>query len=78
MAAAVFYRQVWLARGEDAHTDWHIAWIPESLARVGQQVELREDGSNWLVAWASTMRVNGEYLLEHERDYAHQREASDV
>jgi len=62
----------------------HTAWIPEKLAVVGKKVyfgkkaEKPEPELLWTVSSVSDGRVSEEYLIEHERDYTTQRQASDI
>ena len=59
------------------------SWIPKVIAKKGNVVKLKERKSdekwseNWeVVEVGSTKPLS--YLEEHERDYKHQREFSDV
>lgn len=74
MSSSMYYRQCTLRRG----CEQQVRWIPETFARVGKWIVVKEDGSNWCVKEVGAMRVSEEYLAEHERDHLHQREASDV
>ena len=56
------------------------AWIPAKFATKGRILKIQE-GGKWRDGW-KVVTVYGskleEYLLDHERDFCHQREASDV
>lgn len=59
-----------------------VSWIPPDIAQVGRMVRLRNAASEpWGEGWI-VMRVGpktaGDIVEANERDYKHQREASDV
>ena len=53
-----------------------LSWIPTRFARVGARLRLGQE-PGWEVLSAYN-RLPTTYLLEHERDYKIQREASDI
>ena len=56
------------------------AWIPEVHARRGNKIRIKNDGeweSGWIVREIGT-RDTEENVLANERDYLHQRKASDI
>ena len=57
-----------------------ISWIPAKFARKGRFIKLKENGG-WSDGW-QIIEVFGtieeKTLREQERDYLHQREASDI
>ena len=67
------YRQCMLVNGE-ATT---VAWIPDTLAKVGKWIEAKADKSLWYVyeAWN---RLPAAVVEERSRDYRNQRKASDI
>jgi hypothetical protein len=69
----VMYRQCTLQRGQ---TCYH-AWLPETLAKVGKMVYWNPN-EMWKVISAGENSVSGDYVRELERDYLHQRKASDI
>ena len=59
-----------------------VSWIPSSIAKVGTRVRLKSSNKEewsdpWMVmeVWRTLPYTK---LLAHERDYMHQREASDI
>jgi len=57
-----------------------VSWIPETYAKKGSPVSLKEDGV-WDKGWIVTQtfgRRRSEDCEAHERDYMRQREASDI
>jgi hypothetical protein len=57
-----------------------VSWIPAKYAVVGKELRIRE-GKVWRAGWKviHTYSTKLEHqLLDHERDYLHQREASDI
>jgi hypothetical protein len=62
---------------------FHHAWIPSKLAEVGKVIQFKgEDGlwgkPAWEVVSAGQIGQEGKYVRELERDYLHQRKASDI
>ncbi len=56
------------------------SWIPEKFAVKGKYLEIKID-NNWENHWLikeTYAKQKEEYLLEKERDYLKQRNASDV
>lgn len=78
----VWYRQCVLTSPIEKGTKVQVAWIPEHLAVVGKSIYFGKKTNKperlWVVESASSTRQSGDYLAEHERDYLHQREASDI
>lgn len=75
--ASVYYKQCTMC----IDRTYQIAWIPEKFAEVGRRIILgkREpEAPVWTVTHVSDMRIEGSYILAHERDYKTQREASDI
>ena len=58
-----------------------VTWLPTKFARKGKFVKLKSDDGTWQDGW-EVVEVWGtrpsEEVLEHERDYLKQREASDI
>jgi len=57
-----------------------IAWIPAKYAIKGKMLRICE-GGKWRDGWKVEITYGSkleEYLLDHERDFCHQRKASDV
>ncbi len=68
-----FFRHCKLTKGQTSE----IAWIPERFAIKGKFIKvLGEDG--WQVVEVGKSRIEGSYLMEHERNYLTQRRASDI
>ena len=75
MATENKYKQCILKMGNITHT----AWLPSKFAKVGKFVVLeKEDNTTWEVTRVGPYERGESYLLEGERDYKHQREASDI
>lgn len=53
-----------------------IAWIESNFARV-DNILRDEDGVDWKVMKCYAIQPT-QYILDHERDYTKQREASDI
>jgi hypothetical protein len=72
------YRQCQLTKDNKKR----VAWIPSKFALVGKVIKIKDDNGEWNDGWiverASSNEVCEDYLVEHERDYKHQREASDI
>jgi len=66
------HTQCRMRRG-DVHT---VAWIPSRFAVVGKYLKLRGE-NGWLVESAGHT-LPTRYVVDHERDYLTQREASDI
>jgi len=59
------------------------AYLPEKLAVVGKKIYFGKKTQTttkelWEVVSVSDLRLPESYLLDHERDYKTQREASDI
>ena len=58
------------------------AWLPAKLAIVGKTIYFGKKTNKpdrlWTITSVSDGHVSEQYLLEHERDYKTQREASDI
>ena len=67
------YRQCELRRKDTMD----VAWIPEEFARIGKWLRIRGENA-WQVVRVGENRKSQQYLLEHERDWMYQREASDI
>lgn len=68
-----FYRQCTLRRGSTTQ----VSWIPEEFATVGKYVMVNEE-NGWRVMEVGDHRQSGDYILDHERDYAGHRKRTDV
>jgi len=58
-----------------------VSWIPEKFADKGRVLKLKGDDGVWSNGWIVQETYGNntkEFILSHERDYAHQREASDI
>ena len=58
----------------------HTAWIPSKFAKRGKYVELKLEGE-WVNGWQVEevgRTMDAKYVEESERDYARQRDASDI
>jgi hypothetical protein len=53
-------------------------WIPAKLAKVGKSIVVKATGETWKVGIVYENEMPEEYLVEHSRDYKHQRQASDI
>lgn len=74
--ATTYYKQCTLKRGTEGDT----RWIPEKFAKVDQYIKVKRDGveeDGWQVLSVGARR-DGQYIMEHERNYLTQREASDI
>jgi len=67
------YKQVTL-RKKNIHKT---VWIPENFAHKGKFLKIKGD-DGWEVIFVGQIRLSHEYIEEHERDYKHQREVSDI
>ena len=78
----VMYKQCVLRSPIDAGEMVHVAWIPAMFAGLGRSVYFGKKTATpdrlWTVTGVSDPSISGEYLLEHERDYTTQRQASDI
>jgi hypothetical protein len=78
----VMYKQCVLRSPTEQGESVQTAWIPAEFAKEGKQVYFGKKTATpdrlWTVTGASDPSISGEYLLEHERDYKTQREASDI
>lgn len=81
-----FYKQCLMCRETPegaAIVEYHTAWIPEQFAQTDKIIDLKDAGEDggWSRGW-KVINVYGraaeEYVIEHERDYKHQRKASDI
>ena len=72
------YKQCTLKNGDV----WHHAWIPEEFAVKGKLIQIKNELGHWGMTWevvsAGQVGISGEYVRELERDYLHQRKASDI
>jgi hypothetical protein len=61
---------------------FHKAWIPSVFAVKGKRIQIKNDivqfGSQWEVLSVGDTELSKEYVRELERDYLHQRKASDI
>jgi hypothetical protein len=58
-----------------------VAWIDEKFAKVGKKVYFKDEGADPTEIWIITevwSRKRESYVAKHERDYLHQRKASDI
>ena len=58
-----------------------ISWLPEKFAKVYNVLKLKNDDGTWSDGWQVTDKYTThtkEFVLAHERDFAKQREASDI
>ena len=55
-----------------------MVWIPEERAKLASYLHLGKSKALWLVTWVSEERQPEEWIVKHERDYLHQRKASDI
>jgi hypothetical protein len=56
-------------------------WIPEQFAHVGKKLRLQDKNGVWSAGWQVLevgARQTEEYVVDNERDYLKQREASDI
>jgi hypothetical protein len=78
----VMYKQCVLRSPTEQGESVQTAWIPATLAGLGRVVYFGKQTTTpdrlWTVTGVSDPAISGQYLLEHERDYKHQREASDI
>jgi hypothetical protein len=77
------YKQCKLKR-VDSET-FHTAWIPAELAVKGKIIQFKHPNGFWHekmpmfeVVSAGFIGASGELVREMERDYLHQRKASDI
>jgi len=78
-----YYKQCVMHRPTEKGKMVHTAWIPEKFASQGRQIRLGKKGSTeythvWTVEQVSQGRQPESYVAAHERDYATQRNASDI
>ncbi len=69
----------------DFYGSWKIiyqtSWIPEQFAHAGNFIKLKKDDGTWDDGWKVDevgTRAPEDQVLERERDYKHQRKASDI
>ena len=78
----VKYKQCVLRSPTEGGEMVQTAWIPANLAKEGKQVYFGKKSAIpdrlWMVTGVSDPAISEQYLLDHERDYASQREASDI
>ena len=77
----VMYTQCVLKRPSDGGFLVDNAWIPSEFAKLGKVLKIKQDDNIWQDGWKVTSvgtTRNIEWLQTHERDYLHQREASDI
>lgn len=58
-----------------------VSWLPEKFAHVGKVLKLENDDKTWSNGWRVMKlysRHESDFVLEHERDFARQRKASDI
>lgn len=55
-----------------------MVWIPEERAKLASYLHLGKSEALWLVTWVSDERQPEKRVMDYERDYLHQREASDI
>ena len=59
-----------------------IAWLPKKWATsINKKLKLKDDNGNWNGGWVVTMLYGSQeesFIMEHERDWAKQRQASDI
>lgn len=68
-----YYKQCTLKKKDR----WQTAWIPTEFAIRGKVLKIKSD-DGWVVETVGLHRQAEDYLLKHERDYLHQRKASDI
>lgn len=72
------YKQCTLKKGMVVYK----AWIPQQFAVRGKLIQIKNElgnwGSTWEVVSTGEMALSGSYVRELERDYLHQRRASDI
>ena len=77
----MMYTQCTLRRPTENGYSVDTAWIPSEFAKVGKIIKIKQADDSWEDGWkvvsTGTTR-SAEWLQGHERDYLHQREASDV
>jgi hypothetical protein len=70
------YKQCLLQKG----SAYRVGWIPTKFAVVGKCLKLYLD-DGWIDGW-KVLQIGMPHVAcqveEHERDYKHQREASDI
>lgn len=78
----VQYKQCVLRSPAEGGETVQVAWIPAMFAGLGRTVYFGKKTAApdrlWTVSGVSDPSISGEYLLEHERDYTTQRQASDI
>jgi hypothetical protein len=78
----VMYRQCVLRSPTEQGEMVQTAWIPAIYAGLGRTVYFGKKTASpdrlWTVTGVSDPAISVQYLLEHERDYTTQREASDI
>ena len=79
---SVAYRQCHLVQPRARAELHYTTWLPETYARVGEFVRLRQaDGSwgdNWRVESVGPWTLPEEHMRKAERAYLKQRNASDI
>lgn len=81
MSQETHYKHCTMRRPASNGTLVEIAWIPEKFAEVGRKIILGKKTPGapiWEVSQVSDLRLPESYLLDHERDYKTQRQASDI
>lgn len=80
--ANVYYKQCTFSSPTTSGELMETAWLPEKFATEGQKVYFGKKSDKperiWTVISAGDHRVSEKYLVDHERDYKTQREASDI
>ena len=73
-----YYKQCELSCGNTKQ----IAWIPEKFAIVDKLLILGkrtpDNTDRWTVSLVADIQLSESYLVEHERDFKTQRQASDI
>lgn len=77
MAKHTTHTQCELQRGTSKQT----AWIPTGKAIVGSVIKVKEDTGLWSEGWqvlSAGAVMDSEMCFERQRDFTHQRAASDI
>jgi hypothetical protein len=75
------YVQCLLSKNFDDHKLYIVSWIPKNYAIIGKTLKLKNDDGVWNFGWIVKemfTEAEEEFILEHERDWAKQRRASDI
>jgi hypothetical protein len=71
------YKQCTLQKGKENQ----VTWIPESFAKKGKYLELKNSQKNWENGWlivAVGNTLDEQTLNERSQDYKRTRQASDI